>query len=79
MIQCRQSARHCDRGGHQVRCAWCGDRYHVRVRCTVELPACNCESPESRPHTHILCSRCRAERLTLPDAGELALAGEGGK
>ena len=63
---------HCEKRGRQVRCPWCGDRYHVRVRCTVEPPARNCESPEIQPHVHVVCTRCGAERVVLPEARELA-------
>ncbi|HUO41233.1 MAG TPA: hypothetical protein VMU34_26865 [Mycobacterium sp.] len=42
------------------------------MRCTVEPPARNCESPEIQPHVHVVCTRCGAERVVLPEARELA-------
>jgi hypothetical protein len=36
-----------------------------------EAPWPPCEA-KGGPHKHLICTRCGAERVVLPDAGELA-------
>ena len=42
-------------------CPRCGDRFHVRIRCTDDKPVLTCDAPQLRPHVHVTCTRCGAE------------------
>lgn len=52
-------------------CPECGDRNLAIVRCSHSAPSPICDAPGS-PHTHVVCGRCDAQHVELPDASELA-------